>query len=154
MSLTTPLPIARRRMAPDAAPVDLAAPLARPLDRAAQRAVDRACSDLRRGETVVLAAADGRALLVQAAEMVTGIGLSALASLAGAGHAPCVVLTGQRARALGHDVPEQATVVLRPDGMPGADLVRSLADPTQARPLPTKPVAKAESFAPGTKLEG
>jgi GTP cyclohydrolase II len=65
-----------------------------------------------------------------------------------------VVLTGQRARALGHDVPEQATVVLRPDGMPGADLVRSLADPTQARPLPAKPVAKAESFAPGTTLEG
>lgn len=107
------------------APTDLA----RPLDRVSQRAVDRALSELRRGEPVVLVGQDGRALLVQAAESATAQGLAQLSSL-GAG-TPSLAVSGNRARALGFDLPAGQPVLLSAPGGLTAELARELADPTQ-----------------------
>ncbi|MFY8095540.1 MAG: GTP cyclohydrolase II [Niveispirillum sp.] len=102
---------------------------ATPPDPAAQRAVDRALSDLRRGEAVVITAADGSALLALAAEAVTTQALNHLAQLAGS--APALVVTGQRGRALGLEVPSDRPVRIAPPAGLTADLVRDLSDPTR-----------------------
>lgn len=100
-----------------------------PPDHAAQRAVDRALSELRRGEAVVITGDDGRALLALAAEAVTTPALNRLAQLAG--NAPSLVLTGQRGRALGLDMPVDLPVRITPPAGLTADLVRDLSDPTR-----------------------
>ncbi len=99
-----------------------------PLDHTAQRAVDRALSELRRGEAVVITGDDGRAVLALAAEAVTTPALNQLAHLAGS--APSLILTGQRGRALGLDVPIDQPVRVTPPAGLTADLVRDLSDPT------------------------
>ena len=116
-----------------------------PLDHAAQRAVDRALSELRRGEALVITGDDGRAVLALAAEAVTTPALNQLAHLAG--HAPSLVLTGQRGRALGLDVPVDQPVRLVPPAGLTADLVRDLSDPT--RPARAGQVPPAVSLGAG-----
>lgn len=113
---------------------------ATPLDPAAQRAVDRARSDLRRGEVLVITTATGPALLVLATEAVTTQALNNLAHLAGT--APALVITGQRGRALGLDVPVAGPVRIAPPAGLTADLVRDLTDPT--RPARAGQVAGAK----------
>ncbi|OYQ36036.1 GTP cyclohydrolase II [Niveispirillum lacus] len=102
---------------------------ATPPDNAAQRAVDRALSDLRRGEAVVITAEDGGALLAFAAEAVTTQAMNHLAQLTG--NAPVLVVTGQRGRALGLDVPVDRPVRIAPPAGLTPDLVRDLSDPTR-----------------------
>lgn len=102
---------------------------ATPPDHMAQRAVDRALSDLRRGEAVVITAEDGSALLALAAEAVTTQALNHLAQLTGS--APALVVTGQRGRALGLDMPTDRPVRIAPPAGLTADLVRDLSDPTR-----------------------
>lgn len=102
---------------------------ATPPDRMAQRAVDRALSDLRRGEAVVITTEDGSALLALAAEAVTTQALNHLAQLTGS--APALVVTGQRGRALGLDMPTDRPVRIAPPAGLTADLVRDLSDPTR-----------------------
>lgn len=116
-----------------------------PPDHAAQRAVDRALSELRRGEAVVITGDDGRALLALAAEAVTTPALNRLAQLAG--NAPSLVLTGQRARALGLDMPVDLPVRITPPAGLTADLVRDLSDPT--RPARAGQVPPALSLGAG-----
>ncbi|WP_318658513.1 GTP cyclohydrolase II [Indioceanicola profundi] len=142
-------PIGSTNMALDILPADLN----RPLDRAAQRAVDRALSELRRAETVVLGTADGCTLLVQAAESATAPGLSALQVLGG--QSPVLAISGQRALALGLQVAESSTVLLRPGTALAPDLARTLADPTHqpARPRAAA-LPPAEELPPGSTPEG
>ncbi|WP_114393205.1 GTP cyclohydrolase II [Oleisolibacter albus] len=125
------------------------ADLARPLDRAAQRAVDRVLSELRRSEPVVLAGEDGRVLLMLAAEAVTAPALAALASLSGA--TPALVVSGQRARALGFDLPVEQPVLLT--GPLTAELARDLADPTRVLP-PHTTLADRVRLVAATALDG
>lgn len=120
---------------------------ATPPDHAAQRAVDRALSDLRRGEVVVITAEDGSALLAMAAEAVTTQALNHLAQLAGS--APTLVVTGQRGRSLGLDVPIDRPVRIAPPAGLTADLVRDLSDPT--RPARTGQGTGATSLPGGAE---
>lgn len=99
-------------------------------DQSAQRAVDRALADLRRGEPVLVTAVEGT-LLVLAAEAVTASALDHLSTLTGM--VPSLVVTGQRAVALGLDVPVDQPVRLLPPRGLGLELARELSDPT--RPL-------------------
>ncbi len=134
----------------DSMPLEFApADLARPLDRAAQRAVDRVLSELRRSEPVVLAGEDGRVLLMLAAEAVTAPALAALASLSGA--TPALVVSGQRARALGFDLPVEQPVLLT--GPLTAELARDLADPTRVLP-PHTTLADRVRLVAATALDG
>lgn len=134
----------------DSMPLEFApADLARPLDRAAQRAVDRVLSELRRSEPVVLAGEDGRVLLMLVAEAVTAPALAALVSLSGA--APALVVSGQRARALGFDLPVEQPALL--SGPLTAELARDLADPTRALP-PHTTLADRVRLVTATALDG
>lgn len=100
-----------------------------PLDHAAQRAVDRALSDLRRGEVVMVTGDKGAALLMLAAETVTIASVNHLAALSGT--APFLVLTGQRAQALGLSVPLEQPVRVAPPAGLTLDQIRDLSDPTR-----------------------
>lgn len=113
-------------MAFDLSPADVA----RTPDAGAQRAVDRALSDLRRGEPVVLHAADGRALLAVAAEAATTASLATLARLSGA--APQLAVSGRRAHVLGFGLADAGAVLLTVPGGLTAEAARDLADPSRA----------------------
>jgi GTP cyclohydrolase II len=116
-------------------------------DRAALalRAVHRAASDLRRGSPVLLRGAEGK-LVVAAAETVGAAGLAELARAA-CGPAMLLLAPVRAAALLQRPVPqaagtpaEEAAVALRlaPALLDPAAL-RSLADPTAERLLPTEP---------------
>ena len=97
--------------------------------------VHRAVAELRRGEPVVLANADGRSALVLAAEMVTGPALARLRKEGGRLH---LALSGPRAAALGGVGLGNGPVAipLAPEIDP--EQVAALADPTRngSRPDP------------------
>jgi GTP cyclohydrolase II len=96
------------------------------------RDVDRALAELRRGAPVVLLDEAGSGALVQAAETASDSGLTGLERLAGS--EPLLLLTGQRAAALGlepADALEGAVVALELSGR-SARRVAELADPTAA----------------------
>jgi len=97
--------------------------------------VHRAVAELRRGEPVVLANADGRSALVLAAEMVTGPALARLRKEGGRLH---LALSGPRAAALGGVGLGNGPVAipLAPEIDP--EQVAALADPTRnaTRPDP------------------
>lgn len=118
-----------------------------PLDHASQRAVDRALSDLRRGEAVVITSDSGAALLAIAAEAATNRSLQELTRLTGT--SPALVLTGQRARALGLDVAVDRPLRLTPPAGLTADLARDLSDPT--RPVDRDRLAGAVSLEGGAE---
>ena len=92
--------------------------------------VDRAISDLRRGLMVVIRGEDGRALLSQAAEAVTPQSLQRLATLSGV--TPGLVLTAQRAAALGLGAIDANVITLELTGGIAAQTVRDIADPATA----------------------
>jgi GTP cyclohydrolase II len=96
------------------------------------RDVDRALAELRRGAPVVLLDEAGSGALVQAAETASDSGLTGLERLAGS--EPLLLLTGQRAAALGLEPAgalEGAVVALELSGR-SARRVAELADPTAA----------------------
>jgi len=143
-------------MANDAASDEAAAGAAsarpgEPRRRASLRAVDRAVSDLRRGDFVLVRPDQGPALLALAGEFATAEGLATLRRLSGLD--PWVLITGQRAAALGLDPGPEAGPggVVRLEPGPGLDdaLVRALADPLEPvdagrlAALPRRPVAAA-----------
>ena len=111
------------------------------IDQAALRAVDRAIGDLRRGEPLLIEAADGL-LLVRTVE---GLTTPVLARLQAVGGGPALlVVTRTRARVLGIDVPPapspvsspvplpvSSVVVLSGFGEPAADRIRAVSDPEQ-----------------------
>ncbi|MEQ8967620.1 MAG: GTP cyclohydrolase II [Azospirillaceae bacterium] len=101
--------------------------------RASLRAVDRAVADLRRGDFVLVRPDQGPALLALAGEFATADGLATLRRLAGLD--PWVLITGQRAAALGLDPGPEAGPggVVRLEPGPGLDdgLVRALSDPLE-----------------------
>jgi GTP cyclohydrolase II len=109
------------------------------------RAVHRAASELRRGTPVLIRGPEG-ALLVAAAETVSARGL---AEMAGASRAPATLLLAPvRAAAVlmrpvpqgGAVGPEAGAVALRlPPALLDPDVLRSLADPTAERLLPSEP---------------
>ena len=94
------------------------------------RAVDRASADLRRGDFVLLRPDRGPALLLHAAETVTEASLSSMRSLTG--QPPAVVITQQRAVALGLDATREDVVWLEPGAQLTPPLARALADPLQS----------------------
>src|SRR5215470_3496289 len=100
-------------------------------DPAALIAVDRATAELRRGGPIVLHDQTARVWLVVAAETVEDEGIARLRAMGEAD--PQLVLTAERAAALGLE-PEAADVVslLLPARLPAAVLWH-LADPTAAR---------------------
>ena len=100
------------------------------LDRQASlRAVDRATADLRRGDPVLVRPDQGPALLILASESVTADGIERMRRITGI--EPDVILTGQRAAALGLADRDDGVVRLSPGDCLTTDLVRDLADPTR-----------------------
>ena len=105
------------------------------LDRAKREIAaerERALAELRRGAPVVLLDEAGSGALVQAAETASDSGLTGLERLAGS--EPLLLLTGQRAAALGLEPAgalEGAVVALELSGR-SARRVAELADPTAA----------------------
>lgn len=90
-------------------------------------AVDRAVSELRRGRTVAIQGAQGRAVLAQAAEAATPGGLADMARLADS--EPVLAITGRRAKVLNLcQTVSRVVAVAAPQGL-NADLARDLADP-------------------------
>lgn len=89
--------------------------------------VDRAISELRRGLMAVIQGEEGHALLTQAAEAVTPLSLQRLATLSGA--TPGLVLTAQRAAAIGLGAIDTNVTVLELTGGIAAQTVRDIADP-------------------------
>ncbi len=119
----------------------------KPAGRRALVAVDRAIAELRRGAPVVVG--DGAAAaVVLAAETVEREAMKRLLALGGAG--AWLVLTPQRAAALGLP-PSGGAVAMLPIGLPtAAETLRQLADPTAERgpfPLPTPANSASEPRA-------
>ena len=119
----------------------------KPAGRRALVAVDRAIAELRRGAPVVVG--DGAAAaVVLAAETVEREAMKRLLALGGGG--AWLVLTPQRAAALGLP-PSGGTVAMLPIGLPtAAEALRQLADPTAERgpfPLPTPANSASEPRA-------
>ena len=104
---------------PDTAPASLR--------QASLRAVDRASGDLRRGDFVLVRPDRGPALLIQASESATPENLARMATLTGV--APWVILTRQRAAAIGLCEDVDGVARLEPGDRLSADLVRRLCDP-------------------------
>src|SRR5579871_3023791 len=102
----------------------------KPAGRRALVAVDRAIAELRRGAPVVVG--DGAAAaVVLAAETVEREAMKRLLALGGGG--AWLVLTPQRAAALGL-LPSGGAVAMLPIGLPtAAEALRQLADPTAER---------------------
>lgn len=104
-------------------------PPAAGLDRQASlRAVDRATGELRRGGRVLVRPDAGPALLVQASETVLPEAIAEMQALAGV--APSVIITMQRAAALGLVEDTRGVLWLDPGAALDADLIRALSDPT------------------------
>ena len=97
--------------------------------RASLRAADRASADLRRGDLVLVRPDDGPALLIQASESVSGESIAAMQSLARA--LPWLVITMQRAAAVGLDHRTDGVMRIAPDSLVTETMVRDLADPLQ-----------------------
>src|SRR5579871_155853 len=119
----------------------------KPTGRRALAAVDRAIAELRRGQPVVVG--DGAAAaVVLAAETVEREAMKRLLALGGGG--AWLVLTPQRAAALGL-LPSGGAVAMLPIGLPtAAEALRQLADPTAERgpfPLPTPANSASEPRA-------
>jgi GTP cyclohydrolase II len=117
------------------------------------RAVHRAMSELRRGTPILLRGGDG-ALVVAAAETVSARGL---AEIEAASHGPALLLLAPvRAAAVLHrpvpqDGRQPAAVALRlPPALLDPAVLKSLADPTAERLLPSEPErVAAPALAPG-----
>jgi len=119
----------------------------KPAGRRALVAVDRAIAELRRGAPVVVG--DGAAAaVVLAAETVEREAMKRLLALGGGG--AWLVLTPQRAAALGL-LPSGGAVAMLPIGLPtAAEALRQLADPTAERgpfPLPAPANSASEPRA-------
>ena len=113
--------------------------------QASLRAVDRASGDLRRGDFVLVRPDTGPALLIQASESATPESLARMTALSGV--TPSVILTRQRAAAIGLCEDVDGVVRLDPGERLNADLVRRLCDPESAVEsealdgLPCRPIA-------------
>jgi GTP cyclohydrolase II len=99
-------------------------------------AVDRATAELRRGGTIVIYEQSGRAALVQAAETVEEAGLARLRTAASG--SAFIVLTAERAAALGLGGESTDVVALDLPERLSAEALWHLADPTAA-PLAAMP---------------
>ena len=95
--------------------------------QASLRAVDRASGDLRRGDFVLVRPDAGPALLIQASESATPESLVRMNALTGV--TPSVILTRQRAAAIGLCEDVDGVVQLDPGDRLSAELVRRLCDP-------------------------
>jgi GTP cyclohydrolase II len=96
-------------------------------------AVDRAVSEIRRGRTVAIRGAGGRAMAVLAAEGVTRTRLAELAALGRS--APVLVITARRAAVLDLAQPTLNPIRLMMDGPLDAETVELLANPYTAPTL-------------------
>ncbi len=98
---------------------------------ASLRAVDRACGDLRRGDFVLVRPDRGPALLSLACESASDAMIERMGELTG--RVPAVVITRQRALALGLAEVGDGMMRLAPSGglAPDAALVRALSDPLE-----------------------
>jgi len=106
-------------------------------------AVDHAIGDLRRGGTVVLTDAKGGASLVMSTEYANHRRLAGLAELNGG--AVALVVTAQRARALGHAAGSAPVITLPlPEPLDPA-LIHDLSDPTAP---PADLAAEARDLTP------
>lgn len=97
--------------------------------RTSLRAADRASADLRRGDLVLVRPDEGPALLIQASESVTAESIATMQSLTRA--LPWVVITMQRAAAVGLDQATDGVMRIEPQSLITETLVRDLADPLQ-----------------------
>ena len=95
--------------------------------QASLRAVDRASGDLRRGDFVLVRPDYGPALLVQAAEFATDPGIERMRALTAT--VPAIVITLQRAAALGLAGESAGALWTVPGDRMSAALVRALSDP-------------------------
>lgn len=103
--------------------------------RASLRAVDRAISELRRGDCVLVRPDAGPALLAQAAERVGDRSLALMRDATGC--PPWLIVTRQRAAALGLIEDGPGVVVFEPGETLDAGLVRQASDPGEhAEPGP------------------
>lgn len=122
------------------------------------RAVERACGELRRGDLVLVRPDAGPALLVQAAETATGSRLERMRSLVDGPIS--VVITRQRAAALGLDSDGDGVVEIALSQTVEADFVRAVADPCRrldatalaSLPRRTIPSASRDGAAQATRL--
>ena len=91
--------------------------------------VDRAVSELRRGLSVVIGGAGGKAVLVRAAEAATAKSLADFAETARS--QPLLAITARRASVLGLSIaPKRGVATLRrTHGSWRAETVRAIADP-------------------------
>jgi GTP cyclohydrolase II len=122
------------------------------IDRAALRRVDRVISDLRRGEPVMVTAADGRAVVARAAELISTQGLAGLGQIA---PEPVeLAITGRRAAVLGLDIDPESTVLLKAADGWSADRIRDLVDPTRPVAAPRLSRLKAGPVDPEASPEG
>ncbi len=102
-----------------------------PFDRQASlRAVDRASGELRRGDPVLVRPDFGPALLAYSVESLTDVGIARMRELTGV--APALVITMQRAAAIGLCAEQAGVIVIEAGDALTADLVRRLSDPSQA----------------------
>ncbi len=97
--------------------------------QASLRAVDRAVADLRRGDPVLVRPDRGPALLVLASESATLESLDRMRRLTGL--VPAVIITDQRAAALGLGVSDGGVMRLEPGEALTPELVRDVSDPTR-----------------------
>ncbi|MEQ9812894.1 MAG: GTP cyclohydrolase II, partial [Azospirillaceae bacterium] len=117
--------------------------------QASLRAVDRAIGDLRRGDPVLLRPDTGPALLTLAAETATDAALTRVEDLSGM--VPRVLITGQRAAALGIAEATGSAVVLEPEGPLTGDLLRGFADPLEPPPTADPAGIPRRLVAPGSR---
>ena len=104
-------------------------PAPAPSRAASLRAVERAAGDLRRGDPVLVRPDRGPAMLALAAETASDAGIARVERLTG--RVPWIVLTGQRAVALGLSDDPSGVLRIAPAALPDVVTVRDLADPTR-----------------------
>ena len=98
---------------------------------------------LRQGLSVAISAGAGEAALVQAAEAIGPADLTLLREQSGT--EPSLVLSAQRAMALGHRGKRTGAVVLRPRGGFDAAALRGLVDPLATSGLAQSLLARSRS---------
>lgn len=108
---------------------DLLPTVAPPGRAASLRAVERAAGELRRGDPVLVRPDQGPAMLALAAETASAESIARVSRLTG--RVPWIVLTGQRAVALGLSDDPGGVLRIALNTLPDSATVQALADPTR-----------------------
>ncbi|MCB9948553.1 MAG: GTP cyclohydrolase II RibA [Rhodospirillaceae bacterium] len=113
------------------------------------RAVERACGELRRGDPVLVRPDYGPALLAHGVEALTDGAIARMRELTGV--PPALVITVQRAAALGLCGEQAGVMAIEPAELLSADLVRRISDPTEPIDAALVATLPSRSFAPTSR---